>query len=157
MVGYVRGLKTSRFVPPIGYIWKSASAVSPASIYEGTTWRQIKDRTILAAGGNYSNGTTGGRSSVQLATSNLPSHSHSCSISSGSAHTHTLYVAQIASAYGVYGQMSRSNNFAIQNSTITSSSSGGHSHTVTVGSTGSGQSFSVLNPYIVRYVWERIS
>lgn len=157
MVGYVRGLKTSRFVPPIGYIWKSASAVSPASIYEGTTWVQIKDKAILAAGGNYSNGTAGGRPSVQLATSNLPGHSHSCSISSGSTHTHSLSFAQIASAYRVYGKMSHSDNFAIQNSTITSSSSGGHSHTITVGSAGSGQSFSVLNPYIVRYAWERIS
>ena len=53
MIGFVKGLKASMFVPPVGYIWKSASAVSPASIYEGTTWAQIKDRAILAAGSSY--------------------------------------------------------------------------------------------------------
>lgn len=157
MIGFVKGLKASMFVPPVGYVWKSASAVSPASIYEGTTWAQIKDRAILAAGTSYGNGTTGGSVSKQLATSNLPSHSHACSISSGSSHTHSRYIAQIASAAYEYGKMSKSNNFGIDNSTITTSSSGNHSHTVEVGSAGSGQAFSVLNPYIVRYAWERIS
>lgn len=157
MIGFVKGLKASMFVPPVGYIWKSASAVSPASIYEGTTWAQIKDRAILAAGTSYENGTTGGSASEQLAVSNLPSHAHACSISSGSSHTHSRYIAEIASAYGERGEMSRSDNFAIDNSTITTSSGGNHSHTVEVGSAGSGQAFSVLNPYIVRYAWERIS
>lgn len=157
MIGFVKGLKASMFVPPVGYVWKSASAVSPASIYEGTTWAQIKDRAILAAGTSYGNGTTGGSVSKQLATSNLPSHSHACSISSGSSHTHSRYIAQIASAAYEYGKMSKSDNFGIDNSTITTSSSGNHSHTVEVGSAGSGQAFSVLNPYIVRYAWERIS
>ena len=60
MIGFVKGLMASMFVPPVGYLWKSASAVSPASIYEGTTWAQIKDRAILAAGSSYENGTTGG-------------------------------------------------------------------------------------------------
>ena len=69
MIGFVKGLKASMFVPPVGYIWKSASAVSPASIYEGTTWAQIKDRAILAAGTSYENGTTGGSASEQLAVS----------------------------------------------------------------------------------------
>lgn len=157
MIGFVKGLRASMFVPPVGYIWKSASAVSPASIYEGTTWAQIKDRAILAAGTSYENGTTGGSASEQLAVSNLPSHTHACSISSGSSHTHSRYIAQIASAAYEHGKMPRSDDFGIDNSTITTSSSGNHSHTVEVGSAGSGQAFSVLNPYIVRYVWERIS
>ena len=110
MIGFVKGLKASMFVPPVGYIWKSASAVSPASIYEGTTWAQIKDRAILAAGTSYENGTTGGSASEQLAVSNLPSHAHACSISSGSSHTHSRYIAEIASAYGERGPMSRQFN-----------------------------------------------
>lgn len=154
MIGFVKGLKASMFVPPVGYVWKSASSVSPASIYEGTTWAQIKDRAILASGSNYTSGTTGGSSSVQISASNLPSHAHSCSVSSGSSHTHTREI--VVNSSGDYGMVA-ANNFAINNTTITTSSSGNHSHTVNVGSAGSGQAFSVLNPYIVRYAWERIS
>lgn len=81
-------------------------------------------------------------------------HAHSCSVSSGSSHTHTRGI--VVNSSGDYGMVA-ADNFAIKNSTITTSSSGNHSHTVNVGSAGSGQAFSVLNPYIVRYAWERIS
>ena len=44
----------------------------------------------------------------------------------------------------------------IGNATRTTSSAGAHSHSVSIRNTGNGEAFSILNPYIVRYMWERI-
>lgn len=33
---------------------------------------------------------------------------------------------------------------------------GAHTHTVSIGSTGSGQAMSVLNPYYALYIWVRV-
>ena len=41
--------------------------------------------------------------------------------------------------------------------TKTTSSAGAHTHSVTIGNTGSGQAFSILNPYVGKYVWRRVS
>lgn len=52
-------------------------------------------------------------------------HSHTISVYEGGAHTHTI------------------------------DSQGAHSHTITIGNTGSGTSFSNLQPYVVCYMWKR--
>ena len=152
-IGIVKGLTTTDDAPPVGFVWKSASSISPASIFAGTTWSQLKNRAIVAAGGRYANGSTGGRASVALTTKEVPAHNHSGSTSSAVAHTHTAKVC-IASSYDD-GVMSFGNIY-IGNATRTTSSAGAHSHSVSIGNTGNGKAFSILNPYIVRYMWERI-
>lgn len=52
-IGIVKGLAAADDAPPIGFVWKSASPISPAAIFAGTTWSQLKDRAIIAAGGGY--------------------------------------------------------------------------------------------------------
>ena len=152
-IGIVKGLTAADDAPPVGFVWKSASSVSPASIFAGTTWVQLKDRAIIAAGGSYANGSTGGRASVALTTKELPAHNHGGSTSSAGAHTHTAKVC-IADSYNdgehPFG------NIHVGNATRTTSTAGAHSHTVSIGNAGSGKAFSILNPYIVRYMWERI-
>lgn len=61
--------------PPTTLYWTSDPR-NPGDIYGGT-WKQIKDRFILAAGDTYSNGETGGNANTTLAEENLPRHSHS--------------------------------------------------------------------------------
>ena len=73
-IGMVKGLNVAADAPPVGFVWKSASPISPAAIFAGTTWSQLKDRAIIAAGGGYANGSTGGRASVTLTTKEMPSH-----------------------------------------------------------------------------------
>lgn len=34
---------------------------------------------------------------------------------------------------------------------------GAHTHTVTIGNTGSGNAFGIMNPYLGRYIWRRVS
>ena len=38
----------------------------------------------------------------------------------------------------------------------TTSSAGAHTHTATIGSTGGGQSFSIMNPYYAVNIWQRV-
>lgn len=152
-IGIVKGLATADDAPPVGFVWKSASPISPASIFAKTTWAQLKDRAIIAAGGSYANGSTGGRTNVTLTTKEMPAHNHSGSTSSAGAHTHTATVGIVETWYDE-GFAWSSNK--VNNATLTTSSAGAHSHTVSIGNAGSGKAFSILNPYIVRYMWERI-
>lgn len=152
-IGIVKGLTVAPDTPPVGFVWKSASPISPAAIFAGTTWSQLKDRAIIAAGGSYANGSTGGRASVTLTTKEMPAHNHRGSTSSAGAHTHTAKVC-IA---GIHNEgVMTWGHIHVGNATRTTSSAGAHSHSVSVGNAGSGKSFSILNPYIVRYMWERI-
>ncbi len=152
-IGIVKGLTVADDAPPVGFVWKSASPISPASIFAKTTWAQLKDRAIIAAGGSYANGSTGGRASVTLTTKEMPAHNHSGSTSSAGAHTHTATVGIVETRYDEGFVWS---SIKVNNATLTTSSAGAHSHTVSIGNAGSGKAFSILNPYIVRYMWERI-
>ncbi len=78
---------------PVGSIYMSVNSTSPASLFAGTTWTQITDRMLMAAGSTYTNGNTGGAASVTLTTSHLPGHTHSFSATSGNQsanHSHSL-------------------------------------------------------------------
>lgn len=152
-IGMVKGLNVAADAPPVGFVWKSASPISPAAIFAGTTWSQLKDRAIIAAGGGYANGSTGGRASVTLTTKEMPSHNHSGSTSSAGAHTHT---AKVCIAVSYQEGVMTWGYIHIGNATRTTSSAGAHSHSVSIRNTGNGKAFSILNPYIVRYMWERI-
>lgn len=68
---------------PVGSLYWTSSTENPSVTFGGGTWTQIKDRFILAAGDTYTNGATGGAATVTLTTDNLPSHSHSCSGTTG--------------------------------------------------------------------------
>lgn len=162
-MGIVKGLTGTSFVPPVGFVWKSASSTSPASIYAGTAWSQIKDRAILAAGGSYSNGSTGGATTHTLSTAEMPSHGHSGSTSSNGEHSHTSITAKSTKAgYEWDGDSMMNYSLANRGSTgilttnTSTSTNGAHSHSATINATGGGKAFSILNPYIVRYMWERI-
>lgn len=151
VIGFVKGLTGTKFIPPIGYVWKSKSPTSPASIFDGTTWGRIKDCAIIAAGDTYKLDATGGQSTIGLSTANLPAHTHTGTTSTNGAHTHTF--SALAKGYiNTNGGTVVSAEFS-----TSTSSNGAHSHTVTIEATGSGQSFSILNPYIVRYAWQRLA
>lgn len=53
---------------PVGAIYTSTVATSPASLFGGT-WEQLKDRFLLGAGGSYSAGGMGGEATHKLTTS----------------------------------------------------------------------------------------
>lgn len=73
---------------PVGSIYMSVNTVDPATLFGFGTWEQIKDTFLLACGDTYDNGSTGGASTVTLATTQIPAHKHTASSDSKGAHTH---------------------------------------------------------------------
>lgn len=145
-------IPSKTWVPPVGMIIATGSSTSPAVLYEGTSWMQIKDRFLIGAGGSYSLGSTGGSTSHTLTVAEMPAHSHSGSISSVGDHTHTVSSRVGSTSYSL-GDSSGYPSSAKK----TTSSSGSHSHSVSIGSNGSGKAFNILNPYMGKYIWRRVS
>lgn len=93
-------LATTAFVQssiPVGLItmWSGSIASIPAgwALCDGTSGRpDLRDRFIVGAGTTYAVGAIGGANTVTLDTTQIPSHTHTGSGTSGStdlAHTHT--------------------------------------------------------------------
>lgn len=73
------------------------------------------------------------------------------STSQSGAHTHT-----IASSNSSGYNFNSGTTYKAGSTTVTTSSAGSHGHTLTIGSTGSGQAFSILNPYQAVNIWQRV-
>lgn len=86
---------------PVGSIYMSVASTSPATLFDGTTWEQLKDKFLLGAGDTYTAGDTGGNASHTLTTSEMPSHNHTFTgsavdtgnQSAGHTHEYTDYYA----------------------------------------------------------------
>ncbi len=63
---------------PVGAIYQSYAAASPASLFGGT-WTQIQNRFLVGVGSSYAAGATGGEATHKLTVNELPSHSHNYS------------------------------------------------------------------------------
>ena len=144
------------FVPPVGFIWTSGSSTSPAAYFSGTSWTQIKDRFLIGAGGSYSLGSTGGSTSHTLTVAEMPAHSHSGSISAVGNHQHTIYDAGGSSIGATYAS-GQGGSKRFTTVTVTFGTAGAHTHSVSIGYAGSNWAFSLMNPYIGKYMWRRVS
>ena len=67
----VRGKTLADLIYPVGSLYMSVSSADPAALFGGT-WQRIEDTFLLAAGGTYAPGATGGAASVKLTESQLP-------------------------------------------------------------------------------------
>ena len=151
------GLPSTTWVPPVGFVWTSNSSTSPAAQFQNTSWSQLTNRFLIGAGGSYSLDSTGGSTTHTLTVAQMPAHSHSGSITAVGDHTHTgTYYADTGNgqfdyfddaSYRVY--TTKSNEAA--------AATGAHTHTVTIGNTVSGNAFGIMNPYLGRYIWRRVS
>lgn len=179
-------LETTRLdkMYPIGsiYITNTYSSAAAVSSAIGGTWETYGNgRTLVGVNSGDSNfntvNKTGGVSSVNLTTANLPSHTHSIPVLSGTAasagaHTHNfLYnnknytgfpYSKTAGGYiNFYGGNAEVSGTTNDNIRTTIASSGAHTHTVSTtasdtDSTGSGMAFTNLQPYITVYMYKRV-
>lgn len=107
-------------VYPVGAIYISVSATSPATLFGGS-WTRIQDRFLLAAGSEYAPGAAGGEATHKLTEAEMPAHTHT-----GPSHTHTVPEhTHTATAAGAGGH---SHTVPEHTHTATSSSAGAHTH-----------------------------
>ena len=114
---------------PIGSIYISVNNTNP-STYFGGSWQQIKDRFLLCAGDTYKAGNTGGSSSNTLTESNLPPRAMVRQTVSGTK-------------YGCSCNTGISNTWA-----NICMNDGGFTNSKAINN---------MPPYIVVYVWKRVS
>ena len=63
------------YLHPVGSIYQSTDATSPADLFGGT-WEQVKDVFLLAAGDSHAAGSTGGEETHTLTKAEIPDHAH---------------------------------------------------------------------------------
>ena len=169
-------------VYPVGSIYMSVVETNPAELFGGT-WEAMPGRVLLGAGVsdfniNYVAGTKGGSRARTLTSSNIPKHTHTVEIKNTAAtHNHKNGVfdegpagkGPLSTNYGSVKMYPDSNQAVMAaDSTIygtntqlymgyTSETSAVHTHDVTVGYYGAKEptEISVMQPYLVVYMWKR--
>lgn len=141
---------------PVGAIYLSTVATSPADLFGGT-WEEMPAGRVLLAQGEaewgttYTAGSTGGEATHQLSVGELPAHTHTASISTAGNHTHPF---QFGRSYetnrGVPGGGDGDRTYT--NDTL---ESGSHTHTITIAESGSNSTHNNMQPYLTCYMWCR--
>lgn len=123
-------------VYPVGSVYMTNSAVSPAT-YFGGTWTKVEKKFIFAADDtDYTVESTGGEVNHTLTTDEIPSHSHGypvCWMGDGST--------QVTSVHLTYRDSGYSNNLT----------------TWQVYNSGGGKSHNNMPPYQCFYIYYRVS
>ena len=159
---------------PIGSIYLSVNATSPATLFGGT-WEQIEDSFLLSAGSTYAAGTTGGAASATsdspsndtsgstvLTENQIPSHRHlRLYADSGTWATSPLYGVYLYNTSPQTGNLlPNSTNWSATNANMqhtaairTGATGGGAGHTHTLSSHT--HTVSTMPPYLTVYMWKR--
>lgn len=142
---------------PVGSIYMSTSSANPATALGGGVWaRWGQGRVPLSLDSTQAEYNAaeeiGGSETHAITVGEMPSHNHGGTSSGQSAnHTH-----QIRGDNFIGVEEGNSGNFKIvSNATITQSAGSNVDHTHTIPSQGSGTPMSIVQPYIVCYMWKR--
>ena len=143
-------------IRPIGSLYWSENNTNPSTIYPGTTWVQITDKFIVAAGSTYKAGSSYGAASH---THTSAAHTHTVNGHTHSTGNHTLTIAEMpshdhAARYGSTidgdGTGYRFTNTNGTNRAIIENEGGGQAHNH--GDTGSSSN---MPPYLIVFMWKR--
>ena len=134
---------------PVGGVYISIASTNPSSIWAGTTWEQFaKGRTLVGIDTSDSNfntsGQTGGEKTHTLTTNEIPAHGH------GMAHTHS-YTGPNTGSWKV--GTSKAHTWC----TSAGGKTSGRASKSTTDNAGGGAAHNNLQPYIVVYMWKRVS
>lgn len=134
---------------PIGAIYISTANTNPNSALGFGTWTQIEDKFLLAAGSTYIGGNTGGIATVKLNKENLPAIS-------GTIAMHSQGVA--TNIHDVTGCFS--SGLTNEDSYRTGGTQTGGAPSIgriNYNNGGNGTAHENMPPYLVVYIWQRIS
>ena len=147
-----------QLVYPVGSIYMSVVATSPATLFGGT-WEKLKDRFLLGSGDTYSAGSTGGAATVSytpagsnsggsvgnhtLTTTEIPSHNHGWT---GTSATCSSVDIKHTHSYTDYYASTPTGNCAISEAQMPK-----HSHSVAYGLSGGATSYLWANAGGTKY------
>ena len=131
---------------PVGSIYMSLEAVSPAGLFGGT-WEQLKDRFLLGAGSAYAAGSTGGEAAHTLSINEIPSHAGHLYGNAGGVNgkgdAKGAWLKEIninSSLTTSYGWNYKNNEYYPANRSL-----------------GGGAAHNNMPPYLAVYMWKRVS
>lgn len=135
---------------PVGSIYYTNNANFSPNVSFNGTWEQIKDVFLLAAGDTYIGGTSGGAATVQLTEGQLPKHRH------------YFQYSQLSAKYSDSVNGANNNqDFSILDdeghSIVADWCLNGNERKGLVSVTGNDEAHNNMPPYIVVYVWKRVS
>ena len=148
-VGAVAASALIDLIYPVGSIYLSVNSADPNLLWPGTTWVRIEDKFLLAAGGNYAAGSTGGEATHTLTANEMPSHTH----------TQNQWIIGAANGFGHH-----SSNAGVPYTTgstpyfnINDLRSNGWADASNYNPeyTGGGAAHENMPPYLVVYMWTR--
>lgn len=153
-------------VHPVGSIWETTTTDDPNTLWAGTTWVKMDAGRVLVSADTYTEGSDtytynlgdkGGEAKHKLSTDEMPSHNHSASSSTSGGHNHYFYGSDDRN--GSYNEGDGAdlggNSHFSKNNRYTSSWSGDHSHSISIGSAGGNGKHENRMPYQVINRWER--
>lgn len=130
-------------VYPVGSIYMSVSAASPATLFGGT-WERVKDRFLLAAGDTYTAGSAGGEAQHTLTEDEMPRHKHD----------RIRYVNNagwtLGDSSGLGGTQTDTNSMRYTGAASYATCSHWETNSV-----GGGKAHNNMPPYLAVYVWRR--
>ena len=169
----------------VGDVYVTTNTANPADLWSGTSWTKLEGRFLKATNSGEAPKTMGGSNSKTLTVANIPSHNHSIWIGENGYHSHSQEAhahTQPAHTHGVPQQlfpqsMSHSSNNLVGgsrgdrgvfNTTYAGGENtgvaqpgiygnGNHTHSASIGSTGSGSAFDITPAYYAVNMWIRIS
>lgn len=124
---------------PVGSLYISENATSPAELYGGT-WERIEGKFIMGASDTYPAGSTGGSATHRQTAKEVASHAHDIGTNvSGTLMTVPQWRFYITSV----SQVSDPNGYEC--------------YGMGTNTTGDGEPMNILNPYYSMYIWRRVA
>ncbi len=149
---------------PVGSIYMSVNATDPGSLFGGTWEKMPAGRVLIPEGESdwgttYKAGETGGEATHTLTVDEMPVHTHTAS-STATSHNHNISVnmhgwpdGQADATSSNIGYWNR--RFSTLDSVATETNS--HNHSITINNTGKSAKHNNMPPYLVCYMFRRIS
>lgn len=155
----LHGKKLIDYIYPVGSIYLSVNATSPATLFGGS-WTQLKDRFLIGVGSTYASGATGGAATHKLTVAEMPAHAHDTPFFNNMTNNGEMKSDFI----GVYGKgqtASQALKDTGQTSTMEmwwvsqTNTAEGNEWSYLTSSKGSTSAHNNMPPYLAVYMWKR--